>query len=73
MVNCPVCGNDLHDEDVDSRQEWEEISYSCDVCKNEFTRRIEYKTQSHMIRSDEFLLSKKELNQMIKTYLKSLE
>jgi uncharacterized C2H2 Zn-finger protein len=42
----------LVEDSNDSRQEWVETYYHCPECDAEYTRRTEYKTQSHLVESD---------------------
>jgi DNA-directed RNA polymerase subunit M/transcription elongation factor TFIIS len=49
---CTEVGNTLVWDDSDSRQEWSEEFYHCPKCGHEYTHRVEYKIQSHLIESD---------------------
>jgi len=51
-MDCPYDSHVLMEEGNDCRQEWREIHYSCSVCEATFTRRTNYKVQSHLIESD---------------------
>jgi len=37
---------------ADSRQEWYEVEFECPTCHRSYTERVEFKTQSDLIKSD---------------------
>ena len=51
-MDCPVCNKTMECLEQDSRQEHEEIKYSCPDCKLDFIREICYQLQSSMVASD---------------------
>ncbi len=57
-MNCPECGNFMELTNTDSRQEGVKEMYYCDNCKNDFCRKIEFKTQSELVESDSMELVK---------------
>lgn len=52
MPDCTLCGTDLKETECDSRQEWVDYSYICPHCGCYYGRKITYKTQSDMVKSD---------------------
>jgi transposase-like protein len=50
---CPNCSGEMNCIETDSRQEWFEETYACIDCGKTFVRRVEFKTQSNLIASDE--------------------
>lgn len=55
MFDCnnPECnGATLKNDGSDHRQEWYEEYYTCPECEHEYTHRVNYKIQSHLIESD---------------------
>ena len=59
-MKCPECDEEMDLLETDSRQEWFEEIYSCDNCIKTFERRVEFKTQSELIESDELTELKNE-------------
>ena len=53
-MNCPECGEELEEVEVDGRQEWRRTTYYCSECDEEFSRLVTYKIQSQMVESDEW-------------------
>lgn len=51
-MNCPKCNEEMELTETDSRQEWFEEIYACIDCNKSFVRRVEFKTQSNLIASD---------------------
>lgn len=53
-MTCPKCCSSMRVDDVDHRQEWERITYFCELCNAERLRLVSFKTQSSMVESDEW-------------------
>ena len=51
-MDCPICNRTMEVLENASRQEHEEIKYSCPDCNLNFIREICYQLQSSMVASD---------------------
>lgn len=49
------CNTELKSDGADSRQEWCDEFYFCPKCKTEYTLHTVFKTQSHVIESQELV------------------
>jgi len=57
-MTCPKCGELLQEDNIDDRTEWTEISYYCQNCNKTYLRRIDYQTQSRLVKLDRFIRRK---------------